>query len=133
MSRHMFIALLLSFDHSTDRKSDIYFHSTLIAYFIGLTATIIHRIVFEEVQPARLLLVPTCLSTPLLVALLRGEMGTLLAYHDHPERNTKNKQGKDIVNAKNSRNITLPAEDIISNKVKFVFKRISDADHLKQK
>ncbi|KAL9877421.1 uncharacterized protein ACN2A1_013793 isoform 2-T2 [Glossina fuscipes fuscipes] len=101
--------------------------------FQSLTATIIHRIVFEKVQPARLLLVPTCLSTPLLVALLRGEMGTLLAYHDHPERNTKNKQGKDIVNAKNSRNVTLPAEDIISNKVKFVFKRFSDADHLKQK
>uniref|UniRef100_A0A1B0B7R9 Minor histocompatibility antigen H13 n=1 Tax=Glossina palpalis gambiensis TaxID=67801 RepID=A0A1B0B7R9_9MUSC len=112
----MFIALLLRFDHSTDRKSDIYFHSTLIAYFIGLTATIIHRIVFEEVQPARLFLVPTCLSTPLLVALLRGEMGTLFAYHDHPERKTKNKQSKDIVNAKNSRNVTLPAKDISSTK-----------------
>lgn len=74
-----FIALLLRFDHSTERKSDIYFHSTLIAYFIGLTATIIHRIVFKDAHPVRLFLLPTCLTTPLLVALLRGEMGTLFS------------------------------------------------------
>uniref|UniRef100_A0A1A9ZDF4 Minor histocompatibility antigen H13 n=1 Tax=Glossina pallidipes TaxID=7398 RepID=A0A1A9ZDF4_GLOPL len=111
-----FIALLLRFDHSTERKNDIYFHSTLIAYFIGLTATIIHRIVFTDVHPVRLFLLPTCMSTPLLVALLRGEMGTLFAYHDHPERKTKNKQGKDIVNAKNSRNVTLAAKIITLTK-----------------
>lgn len=75
----IFIALLLRFDHSTKRKSRIYFYSTLTAYFLGLMATIFVMHVFKHAQPALLYLVPACMGTPLLVALVRGELKTLFA------------------------------------------------------
>lgn len=75
----IFIALLLRYDMSTKRKSRIYFISTLIAYFLGLMATIFVMHVFKHAQPALLYLVPACLGTPLLVALVRGELKTLFA------------------------------------------------------
>lgn len=73
----IFIALLLRFDHSSKRKSRIYFHSTLIAYFVGLLATILVMHLFKHAQPALLYLVPACMATPITVALIRGELKTL--------------------------------------------------------
>jgi len=90
----LFIALLLRFDHSTKRKSRIYFYSTLVAYFLGLMATIFVMQVFKHAQPALLYLVPACLVTPMMVALFRGELKTLFAYEDNPEE-IKEKDEKD--------------------------------------
>jgi len=75
----IFIALLLRFDDSKKRKTRIYFYSTLIAYFLGLLATIFVMHVFKHAQPALLYLVPACMGTPLLVALVRGELKVLFA------------------------------------------------------
>lgn len=75
----IFIALLLRFDHSSKRKSRIYFCSTLVAYFVGLMATILVMHLFKHAQPALLYLVPSCMATPLMVALVRGELKVLFA------------------------------------------------------
>jgi minor histocompatibility antigen H13 len=81
----IFIALLLRFDNSLKRKTKIYFYATFIAYFAGLLLTIGVMHVFKHAQPALLYLVPTCIGTPLVVALVRGELKQLFAYEDHPE------------------------------------------------
>lgn len=73
----IFIALLLRFDYSLARPSKTYFHSTLLAYFFGLTATIAVMHIFKHAQPALLYLVPACLGTPLAVALVKGDLTAL--------------------------------------------------------
>lgn len=75
----IFIALLLRFDNSLNRKSKTYFYATFIAYFVGLLATIFVMHVFKHAQPALLYLVPVCLGTPLLLALIKGDLKQLFA------------------------------------------------------
>jgi minor histocompatibility antigen H13 len=75
----IFIALLLRFDCSLKRKSSLYFYATFIAYFLGLMATIFVMHVYKHAQPALLYLVPACVSTPVLVAAVRGELKMLFA------------------------------------------------------
>lgn len=75
----IFIALLLRFDCSQKRKSSLYFYATFIAYFLGLMATIFVMHVYKHAQPALLYLVPACVSTPILVAAVRGELKQLFA------------------------------------------------------
>lgn len=75
----IFIALLLRFDNSLKRKTKTYFYVTFIAYFLGLMATILVMHVFKHAQPALLYLVPACLGTPLLVALIKGDIKILFA------------------------------------------------------
>ncbi|KAL9924296.1 minor histocompatibility antigen H13-like [Glossina fuscipes fuscipes] len=43
---------------------------------------------------ALLYLVPACMGTPLLVALVCGDL-TLFAYEDHPEETTEKKENND--------------------------------------
>lgn len=73
----IFIALLLRFDHSLKRKTKTYFHASVIAYFLGLMATIFVMHVFKHAQPALLYLVPACVGTPLGLALLKGDLTTM--------------------------------------------------------
>jgi minor histocompatibility antigen H13 len=75
----IFIALLLRFDCSLKRKSSLYFYATFIAYFLGLMATIFVMHVYKHAQPALLYLVPACVTTPILVAAVRGELKQLFA------------------------------------------------------
>ncbi|XP_034951345.1 minor histocompatibility antigen H13 [Chelonus insularis] len=79
-----FIAMLLRYDHSLKRKSNTYFYSTFLAYFLGLLATMLIMHLFNHAQPALLYLVPACIGTPLLVALIKGDMTSLFHYEDHP-------------------------------------------------
>lgn len=78
----IFIALLLRFDYSLKRQSKTYFHSTCLAYFMGLLATIFVMHVFKHAQPALLYLVPACLGTPILIAICKGDLTTLFKYED---------------------------------------------------
>ncbi|XP_015119978.1 minor histocompatibility antigen H13 [Diachasma alloeum] len=80
----IFIALLLRFDHSLGRKSYTYFYTTFFAYFMGLIATMLVMFVFNHAQPALLYLVPACIGTPLLVALVKGDLKKIFTYEDHP-------------------------------------------------
>lgn len=80
----IFIALLLRFDNSLKRNTNTYFIATFIAYFLGLMATIFVMHMFKHAQPALLYLVPACLGTPLLLALIKGDIKALFKYEDNP-------------------------------------------------
>ncbi|XP_011557841.3 minor histocompatibility antigen H13 isoform X1 [Plutella xylostella] len=80
----IFIALLLRFDRSLQRGSELYFRATFTAYILGLLATIMVMHVFKHAQPALLYLVPACLATPLALAAMRGDLPALFHYEDQP-------------------------------------------------
>ncbi|XP_046386471.1 minor histocompatibility antigen H13 [Ischnura elegans] len=96
----IFIALLLRFDHSLKRNSNIYFYVTFAAYLLGLLLTIFMMHISKHAQPALLYLVPSCIGTPLIVALIRGDVKAMFQYEDHPteeeevpaESNSKSKK-----------------------------------------
>lgn len=104
----IFIALLLRFDNSLNRNSKVYFYATFVAYFLGLVATIFVMHMFKHAQPALLYLVPACLGTPLLLALIRGDISALFQYEDHPSdelegnKDTKKTNQKDKAASSNS-------------------------------
>jgi len=83
------IALLCRFDFNSGRTWYPYFHATYIAYILGLLLTIVIMHTFKSAQPALLYLVPAVLSTPLFVALVRGELKDLVAYSEEPEEETE--------------------------------------------
>lgn len=87
----IFIALLLRFDNSLKRNTNTYFYATFAAYFLGLMATIFVMHIFKHAQPALLYLVPACLGTPLLLALIKGDIKTLFKYEDNPSTDNPEK------------------------------------------
>ncbi|XP_003385037.1 PREDICTED: minor histocompatibility antigen H13-like [Amphimedon queenslandica] len=85
----LFIALLCRFDFNHHpSKFRGYFYTSFIAYIIGLGTTIAIMHIFKAAQPALLYLVPTCVGLPLVLALIRGELGPLFAYEDYPSKKT---------------------------------------------
>lgn len=91
-----FLALLLRFDAENAQmptsKVDVshnfpkpYFYSALIAYFLGLGTTLFVMVYFQAAQPALLYLVPACLGSSFLCAMIRGEVTALLAYSEEVE------------------------------------------------
>jgi len=96
----IFIALLLRFDHSLKRKTKTYFHATIIAYFMGLMATIFVMHVFKHAQPALLYLVPACLGTPLALALVKGDLKVLFKYEDSTDEKEAEEKKKEAKEAK---------------------------------
>lgn len=91
-----FLSLLLRFDATranlptTDVNlhesfSKPYFHSALLAYVLGLGTTLFVMIQFNAAQPALLYLVPACLGSSFLCAVVRGEVKELLAYSEEEE------------------------------------------------
>lgn len=79
----LFVALLLRFDAVRNKITGInadrtafskpYFTVNLVFYAIGLIVTVGVMYFFNAAQPALLYLVPACLGSSLLVALVRGE------------------------------------------------------------
>jgi len=65
----------LRFSKGTGSRA--YFYSSFLAYFLGLVLTVVILHVFKSAQPALLYLVPACLGSALLVALVRGEISDL--------------------------------------------------------
>lgn len=91
-----FLALLLRFDAANAKmpvdKVNIYhnfpkpyFYSAMTAYFLGLATTLFVMIQFKAAQPALLYLVPACLGSSFLCAVVRGEVTELLAYSEEEE------------------------------------------------
>mmetsp|Transcript_25217 Transcript_25217/g.37194 ORF Transcript_25217/g.37194 Transcript_25217/m.37194 type:complete len:1132 (-) Transcript_25217:403-3798(-) len=91
-----FLALLLRFDahnakvdyfptnvHASFPKP--YFHSALVGYVLGLATTLYVMIVFQAAQPALLYLVPACLGSSLLCAVVRRELKALFDYSEEEE------------------------------------------------
>jgi len=77
----IFIALCLRFDQHNKSKWFPYFRFTMLAYIAGLICTITVMHVFSAAQPALLYLSPACSLTPLIIALLRGQLSLLLSFH----------------------------------------------------
>ena len=69
-----FISFLLN---SKATGSRAYFYASFIAYFLGLVTTVVILHVFKSAQPALLYLVPACVGSALLCALVRGEIQEL--------------------------------------------------------
>ncbi|CAN0184755.1 unnamed protein product, partial [Discosporangium mesarthrocarpum] len=65
-----------------------FFHAVLVAYMLGLGATVFVMTYFKAAQPALFYLVPACLGATLLTALWRKgeEMRALLAYSEEEEK-----------------------------------------------
>lgn len=92
-----FLALLLRFDaHNAKIKLlptvDIYsnfpkpyFHWTLVSYILGMGTTMYVMITFQAAQPALLYLVPACLGSSFICAIVRGELKELLSYSEEEE------------------------------------------------
>ena len=110
-----FLALLLRFDarHQLPREQDEfsttllwqhmlssfpkpYFHTTLVAYVIGLATTLFVMNFFQAAQPALLYLVPACLGGSFGCALFRKEVGELFQYSEEEEgEETKEDKAKE--------------------------------------
>lgn len=75
----IFIALLMRFDNSLKRKNHLYFWTTYAAYLFGLLFTLVILHTFKHAQPVLLYLVPLCLGTPLLLALIKGDIKKVFA------------------------------------------------------
>jgi len=100
-----FLALLLRFDahkasvptKTTDVHASFpkpYFHSCLLAYILGLGTTLFVMIQFKAAQPALLYLVPACLGSSLLCAVVRGELKDLFDYSEEEEEKQKEEIAK---------------------------------------
>ena len=77
---HRFDNYILDKDKKNEKKKRYYFISTIFAYMAGLFLTIGVMHFFKAAQPALLYLVPSCLLTPLFLALIRGEFSLLWNY-----------------------------------------------------
>lgn len=73
----IFVSLMLRYDHAHGLASQPYFTATLVAYVIGLGATLGVMHFFDSAQPALLYLVPACIGASLAVAASRGELAKL--------------------------------------------------------
>ncbi len=91
-----FLALILRFDaHNanvpcfpTDAHASFpkpYFHASMIGYIIGMATTMFVMIQFQAAQPALLYLVPACLGSSFMTALVRGETKALFEYSEEVE------------------------------------------------
>jgi minor histocompatibility antigen H13 len=63
----------------------------MIAYVAGLGTTLFVMIYFQAAQPALLYLVPACLGSSFLCAIVRGEVSLLLAYSEEEEEEEEEK------------------------------------------
>ncbi|EDV23459.1 uncharacterized protein TRIADDRAFT_58104 [Trichoplax adhaerens] len=81
----IYIALLLRFDLSSNKGSKAYFYNGLVAYIIGLIVTVAVLLLFKAAQPALLYLVPACIGSTILTALVKGQLKELFAYKDEDQ------------------------------------------------
>ena len=100
-----FLALLLRFDaHNAGNLSGDphasfpkpYFHSSLVAYVLGLALTLYIMIAFNAAQPALLYLVPACLGSSLLCAVVRGELKKLFEYSEEEDEEEEDKKDEEV-------------------------------------
>lgn len=77
MKNREYILIYFYVFYSLKRKTNTYFNATFLAYFLGLLTTVFVMHVYKAAQPALLYLVPACLITPIMVALVCGDLKTL--------------------------------------------------------
>jgi len=104
----IFVALSLRYDYyvaccksstpSPNPRSSYptpYFTSTLVAYIIGLTTTIVVMHSFKAAQPALLYLSPACVGAVALTAWARGEWRAVWGWEDGEEEREEEVQEKE--------------------------------------
>merc|ERR1712157_431631 len=72
-----------------------YFYSAIVAYVLGLGVTLFVMIYFQAAQPALLYLVPACLGSSFLCAVVRGEVSALLAYSEEEDELEKDQAAEE--------------------------------------
>ena len=95
----LFVAILLRFDayrakiknpmtgdHTNFSKN--YFHVNIVFYALGLVVTVGVMYFFKAAQPALLYLVPACLGSSLVQAVIRKELTPLFAYDEETKKET---------------------------------------------
>jgi minor histocompatibility antigen H13 len=85
----IFIALLLRFDQSLKRSYNVYFNASFLAYFVGMITALIVMTVYKHAQPVLLYLVPACISFPVILAVIKGDLRSMFEYEDHPSEKSK--------------------------------------------
>ena len=95
----LFIAILIRFDavraQVNPNGADFlsfpkpFFMTNIVAYALGLLATVLIMYYFNAAQPALLYLVPACLGGSLLCALVVGNFNEMLAYDEDVKTSTK--------------------------------------------
>lgn len=88
----LFVALLLRYDATAAQVRTTtcmtagfprpYFLGNVLAYAAGLGVTVGVMYFFDHGQPALLYLVPACVGTSLVMALVRGDSKSLFAYDE---------------------------------------------------
>lgn len=91
----VFVALMFRFDmfnyfKNNNKTREIqfsisnfkYFIATIIGYSLGIVATLAVMAIFKAAQPALLYLVPGCLFSSILVALVNGQFKDLWAFEE---------------------------------------------------
>jgi minor histocompatibility antigen H13 len=100
----IFIALMLRFDALRARKQKVkknfpkpYFTFTYVGYILGMATTIGVMHVFQAAQPALLYLVPYCIGSSLIAALLLGEVKQLIFFSEEKteQKNKGSSEGKE--------------------------------------
>ncbi|KCV69442.1 hypothetical protein H696_03871 [Fonticula alba] len=61
--------------------ANVYFRSAMLAYCLGLVATVVVMIFFKSAQPALLYLSPACIAAVAIPAFLRGEFKDVLSFN----------------------------------------------------
>ncbi len=100
----LFIALLLRLDAvranipitvATPNASFFkpYFNTNIVAYMIGLSATLTAMYAYNVGQPALLYIVPSCLLGAIFAGFSRGELSVLFAYNEEVSESADMKSG----------------------------------------
>eukprot|EP00189_Rhodosorus_marinus_P007729 CAMPEP_0184753890 /NCGR_PEP_ID=MMETSP0315-20130426/44335_1 /TAXON_ID=101924 /ORGANISM="Rhodosorus marinus, Strain UTEX LB 2760" /LENGTH=384 /DNA_ID=CAMNT_0027233283 /DNA_START=23 /DNA_END=1177 /DNA_ORIENTATION=- len=93
-----FIALILRYDAERFQKrlkyseKPIFFYTVIVFYFLGLASTYLALLLFHAAQPALLYLVPACLLSVLVLAVVLGELKNLFMYAESEEEASKKKE-----------------------------------------
>lgn len=96
----VYVAFSRKFDlHLKEKKGTptgmVYFHSSLVAYIIGLLTTMAVMHIWKAAQPALLYLSPACILSTLLVSLVKGDFSEVFSFSTEEVENEKIKAKTD--------------------------------------
>jgi minor histocompatibility antigen H13 len=96
----IFIAMMLRFDYhraleQSKPLSKVYFNTSMVGYFAGLSLTVAIMTIFHAAQPALLYLVPTCLLSTIGVAFFRGELKQLISMTEGEDESEEEDEQQD--------------------------------------
>ncbi|KAL0227592.1 hypothetical protein RCL1_003736 [Eukaryota sp. TZLM3-RCL] len=85
----IFIRLVSKYEVSREKHSRVLYTAVMFAYTCACVCAIFVMLKYKHAQPVLLYIVPMLLVTTFIVALCRGELGSLLRFTDKPEEQIK--------------------------------------------